>query len=208
MVLDRFFAGADSYGNGGVLRQRILDAIHWESVSGEGGRLQTRRPFASPVCAGMMRVLFAVLSETTPRNRCASGPALWQGRWGVGMRRRPAKLAAQAGVSCRQLQRYVLALKRSGVLRTWQPPWERTCERLRGRAHAYAVYYWRAELPARVVLRLQRWAEGWVRKGRDVTPDDVGPYRPPAPEPCPYWEAARPPPDPAVLAKFSALIPV
>lgn len=186
--------------------RRVRHVLRHASLS--GGKLAAPRK-APGVQAGIARVLLCVLSEMSTVTRCAAGPRLWQGerdrttappdydyrRWRIAGRR---GMAARAGVSTRQLQRYLGALKAGGVLSTRQPWPEQTENWLRGDNHAYAVYQLLVDVPRAVAERLLSWRRPAELRAR---PKPLATPQPPPGEPyVPDWgdvlagiAAARPP---------------
>lgn len=68
------------------------------------------------------------------------------------------RLAARAGVTVREVQRYLAAFRTAGLLTTWQPPvTERTPKVMRGKRHAYNVYRLERPLPRVLRERLMRF---------------------------------------------------
>lgn len=68
------------------------------------------------------------------------------------------RIAARAGVDVREVQRYLAALRTSGLLVAWQPPvTERTPKVMRGKRHAYNVYRLSRPLPRVLRERLKRF---------------------------------------------------
>lgn len=138
--------------------RRVARCLRRARVDDRGASLAGDRGTAR-VQAAMLRTLLLVLNETHPVTGVAASPRLWQGEADREHAQRIAGrrgLAARAGVSTRQLQRYLRAFSRAGVLGRRQVSTEAP-ERLRGRRWGFCQYRWLCELPRAIRERLTAW---------------------------------------------------